>query len=161
MFDFFRYRYVSVSFSPTSQVYLYRTDSCFLRAGDVVIVPTPRGQMPALVLGAEDYSRREAPYPVSKTARLIEKADRHLRQQFLEEYKTLTRALPRSRRFRDLKPSCWIKIDRFWADPCYKCGFCGETFRTAPPACPCCHSDMRRTKYDPAWVDALDELEYY
>ena len=163
MFEsWFNYRYVAVSFSPTSNVYYYKASSLLIGAGDVVIVPTTDGNVPALVLGANTYSGKEVPYPVRKTKDIIGKADNSVKKQFLAEYKVAAKSVPHNMRHKgELVRSYWIKKDRLIEKPYHVCGYCKAAFIFAPPACPQCHDEMRKTTYDPVWIDELEFLEGY
>ena len=59
------------------------------------------------------------------------------------------------------KKSCWImKTHLFKADE-YICGNCGRVTLKPMSICSGCRAEMTMQKYDPSWVDEMEEMDMF
>ncbi len=56
------------------------------------------------------------------------------------------------------KSSDWIQKTHFLRADEYICSACGSTSEKSYSVCPVCGARMKKTKYDPTWVDEAEEL---
>ena len=56
------------------------------------------------------------------------------------------------------KSGYWKHESHLFGGDSFECSVCGSKFRKIAKECPKCGSRMKKSKYDPKWVD---ELEFY
>ena len=57
-----------------------------------------------------------------------------------------------------MKNAYWIQRTHFLRADEYICSACGASCRKPVRVCPACGAAMKKTKYDPSWVDEAEEL---
>ena len=58
------------------------------------------------------------------------------------------------------KKSIWIQKTHILKDDEFICKTCGYKAKKALKICPGCGAAMKKTEYDPSWVDELDFLDW-
>ena len=64
-------------------------------------------------------------------------------------------------RGRFVKPARWTRRTHLFSADQYICSVCGAVSRKAFKTCPCCGSLMKKTKYDPHWVDEIENADAF
>lgn len=57
------------------------------------------------------------------------------------------------------KTGYWIQHAHLFRSDAYECSVCHNNARKAMKNCPACGARMKRSKYDPQWVDELEFLD--
>ena len=52
----------------------------------------------------------------------------------------------------------WIRKTHLFRADEYICPRCGASYLKPLKACPNCRTEMGRVKYDPSWVDEMEEM---
>ena len=52
----------------------------------------------------------------------------------------------------------WIRKTHLFRMDEFVCSKCGASFPKPYVVCPSCSADMKKTKYDPSWVDEAEGL---
>ncbi|MBQ6535945.1 MAG: hypothetical protein IJI40_04120 [Firmicutes bacterium] len=58
-----------------------------------------------------------------------------------------------------MKYARWIRRAHLFKKDEYICSSCKARFRRAGKTCPCCGAAMKKTKYDPRWVDEIEDVD--
>lgn len=132
----FKTYYISVFFCNGQRAYTYRTHDSSIKVNDVVVVPVGNeGDLkPAVVAGV--FTSPPTDYPVNKLKWVAGRADPSPTYVFWTQ---------RTHLFR---PDEFI---------CSNCGYI--TTKKRLPECPHCSARMKKTKYDPSWVDEAEFLD--
>lgn len=64
-------------------------------------------------------------------------------------------------RGRFVKPARWTRRTHLFSADQYVCSVCGAVSRKAFKTCPNCGSLMKKTKYDPHWVDEIENADAF
>ncbi len=56
------------------------------------------------------------------------------------------------------KPAYWTQKTHLFRSDEYICSACRASSKKAYSVCPVCGARMKKTKYDPSWVDEAEEL---
>lgn len=56
------------------------------------------------------------------------------------------------------KQAYWTQHTHLFKKDEYICSSCGFSFRKPLPNCPHCKAHMKKSKYDPSWVDEAEAL---
>ena len=144
-----KFIYASVRFIG-EDTYFYRTDDAMLREGDVVSVPTQKGEDIATVVSIKSYEEKKVPYPLDKTKFItrvvgprigvyMTEADRRARSWTGEDRKKPEIDWSGRPSFRLEHISLFKKF--------YECGYCHSCYNVKFPVCPCCrkHTDGKMT----------------
>ncbi len=57
-----------------------------------------------------------------------------------------------------MKQAHWTRRTHLFREDEYVCSACGASCRKPGPSCPACGATMKKTKYDPSWVDEAEGL---
>ena len=57
------------------------------------------------------------------------------------------------------KSGYWIEEAHVFRADVYRCSECGSEFKKISKTCPKCGCRMKKSKYDPKWVDELSLLD--
>lgn len=57
-----------------------------------------------------------------------------------------------------MKKAHWIKQTHLLRSDEFICSACGASFSKPYMECPHCGAEMKKTKYDPSWVDEAEGL---
>ena len=57
-----------------------------------------------------------------------------------------------------MKTAIWIQKTHLFRRDEYICSICGARAARSTRICPCCGAMMRKTKYEPSWVDEAEGL---
>lgn len=57
-----------------------------------------------------------------------------------------------------MKPAHWIRHTHLFRADEYICSACGTSCKKPYTSCPACGTPMKKTKYDPSWVDEAEGL---
>lgn len=57
------------------------------------------------------------------------------------------------------KTARWTRRTHLFRKDEYICSGCGARFRQAGKTCPRCGAVMKKTKYDPRWVDEIENAD--
>ena len=57
-----------------------------------------------------------------------------------------------------MKQSHWTRRTHLFRADEYICSACGASRQKPSPSCPACGATMKKTKYDPSWVDEAEGL---
>ena len=57
-----------------------------------------------------------------------------------------------------MKQAHWIRRTHLFRADEYICSVCGASGQKPSPSCPACGATMKKTKYDPSWVDEAEGL---
>lgn len=57
-----------------------------------------------------------------------------------------------------MKPAHWTRRPHLFRADEYICSACGACCPKPTPSCPVCSAPMKKTKYDPSWVDEAESL---
>ena len=57
-----------------------------------------------------------------------------------------------------MKPAYWIQRTHLFRADEYVCSACSASFAKPQRNCPSCGAPMKKTKYDPSWVDEAEFL---
>lgn len=142
MFGEKKYRYLLVRFNNTSQMYTYRTDDSSISIGDVVIVPTPEGNKPALVIENKRYPISKVPYPIELTKSIIRKA-----------------RLVERRAFGNAGKNTFYIEHEYMRGKLYECGLCNALYGDIQKICHHCNARWIKRKYDPTFIDEIEEYD--
>ena len=58
-----------------------------------------------------------------------------------------------------MKTARWIRHTHIFSRDEYECSACGYCDDRPHAACPKCGARMKGSKYDPSWVDELEEFD--
>ncbi len=53
----------------------------------------------------------------------------------------------------------WIQYTHVFKDDDYECSLCGCTVKEPYAVCPNCGNKMTGSKYDPSWIDEMEEID--
>ena len=56
------------------------------------------------------------------------------------------------------KTASWIRRTHLFRADEFICSVCKASFRKPCQACPACGTRMKKTKYDPSWVDEAEMI---
>ena len=57
-----------------------------------------------------------------------------------------------------MKQAHWIRRTHLFRADAYICSACGASSQKPSPSCQTCGATMKKTKYDPSWVDEAEGL---
>ncbi len=57
-----------------------------------------------------------------------------------------------------MKAAHWIRHTHLFRADEFVCSVCGASFQKPSACCPVCGTPMKKTKYDPSWVDEAEGL---
>ena len=57
-----------------------------------------------------------------------------------------------------MKAAHWIRHTHLFRADEYICSACGTSCKKPYTSCPACGTPMKKTKYDPSWVDEAEGL---
>ena len=57
-----------------------------------------------------------------------------------------------------MKQAHWTRRTHLFRADEYICSACGASCQKPTPSCPACCATMKKTKYDPSWVDEAEGL---
>lgn len=57
-----------------------------------------------------------------------------------------------------MKPAHWIRRTHLFRPDEFVCSACGASVQKPSSSCPACGAPMKKTKYDPSWVDEAEGL---
>lgn len=57
------------------------------------------------------------------------------------------------------KSGYWIHEAKIFSADTYVCSVCGSKFSKMTSSCPKCSSRMKKSRYDPKWIDELEAYD--
>ena len=157
-----KYIFCEVAFEHSYSRYTYIADSDDYKPGDLVFVPVGKDNEEKIsqIKSVKYLSAEEAPYPIEKTKHIIRKFNKD-KDSFGAPPLVLDSIDMKSGHNNDMmhsKSACWIqKTHLFRADE-YICSSCQASYKEPYSKCPSCSAHMKKSKYDPNWVDEIETM---
>ena len=60
-----------------------------------------------------------------------------------------------------MRKAHWTQKTHLFRSDEFVCSTCGASFQKPDEICPSCGSDMKKTNYDPSWVDEAEGLSAF
>lgn len=116
-----------------------------------------------------DISTKSVPTTSGHATVVTDKAERQMVRQKLSGNKSIKivesqpvskagKIVSRDDKGKRNKIGHWTKQEHLFGEITYECSECGSCYSKPEVFCPHCHAEMRKTKYDPVWVE---EMEYF
>ena len=159
------YIFCEVSFEHSYSRYTYIADSDDYGIGDLVVVPVSQDneEKIARIESIKYLPASKAPYPIQKTKHIIRKFDEDTDDFGTPPFvASIDKAVDRVKRItnsmRQGRTAYWIqKTHLFRADE-YICSACRAIYGELFSICPSCGAYMKKSKYDPSWVDEMEDM---